>query len=255
MALGYKANVGEIEVCMITYNEEQLIERSLRAVSDYFDAFTILDMESTDRTREIAHDILGSKLNLVTRARSYLLELGFADARNCVSSWARRDWVLHIDSDEVMKALDLNGGECLASGAKPAFKIKRNNLLPRENFNPLTDDTSVLDIQSVEHHVRLFKRIPESRWESFLHEELWIANNRAHDSADHSEIVIDHLAAFKPYDFNERKENFYAWMMCKVKDNVDLQYRMREFYFTEYFESRRDDLRTRADLFTAEDAL
>ena len=86
----------KISVVINTYNSEKYLERVLSSVKD-FDEILICDMHSTDRTLEIANKY---SCNIVYHERCTIVE----PARNFAIQSASNEWVLLIDSDEVVPA-------------------------------------------------------------------------------------------------------------------------------------------------------
>lgn len=83
-----------ISVVIHTYNSEKYLEKCLESVKSV-EEIIICDMYSTDRTVEIAEKY-GAKV-------IYHENLGFADpARNFALSHATKDWILVLDSDEIV---------------------------------------------------------------------------------------------------------------------------------------------------------
>lgn len=83
-----------ISVVIHTYNSEKYLEQCLESVKSV-EEIVICDMHSTDRTIEIAQKY-GAKI-------VYHENLGFADpARNFALSHATKDWILVLDSDEIV---------------------------------------------------------------------------------------------------------------------------------------------------------
>ncbi|OGH96128.1 MAG: hypothetical protein A2039_07910 [Candidatus Melainabacteria bacterium GWA2_34_9] len=83
-----------ISVVIHTYNSEKYLEKCLESVKSV-EEIVICDMHSTDRTIEIAQKY-GAKI-------VYHENLGFADpARNFALSHATQDWILVLDSDEIV---------------------------------------------------------------------------------------------------------------------------------------------------------
>lgn len=84
----------KISVVIQTYNSEKYLERVLEAVSA-FDEVVICDMHSTDRTISIAEEF-GCKI-------VFHEKLGYCEpARNFAIQSASHDWVLVVDSDEIV---------------------------------------------------------------------------------------------------------------------------------------------------------
>lgn len=81
----------KISACIMTLNEENLIERCLKSVT-WCDEIVVLDSFSTDRTIEIC--------------RAYTDKifqhewLGYIGQRNLIRSMATHSWVLFLDADE-----------------------------------------------------------------------------------------------------------------------------------------------------------
>lgn len=83
-----------ISVVIHTYNNEKIIRRCLDSVRN-FDEIIICDMYSTDKTIEIAREY---NCKIV-----YYENIGWADpARNYAIQQASNEWVLVVDSDEVI---------------------------------------------------------------------------------------------------------------------------------------------------------
>lgn len=83
-----------ISVVIHTYNSEKYLEKCLESVKSA-EEIIICDMHSTDRTVEIAEKY-GAKI-------VYHENVGFADpARNFALFQATQDWILVLDSDEIV---------------------------------------------------------------------------------------------------------------------------------------------------------
>ena len=86
----------KISVVINTYNAEQHLERVLGAVKD-FDEILICDMESTDRTLEIASKY-GCRVVTFARKQYNIVE----PAREYAIHEAKHPWVLVVDADEIV---------------------------------------------------------------------------------------------------------------------------------------------------------
>ena len=108
-----------ISVTILTKNSARYLPQVLQALH-LFDEVAILDTGSTDSTLEIA-----AKFQNVTIHRGFLS--GFGEAHNNISSLAKHDWILSIDSDEI--ASDELVQEILATKLDPktVYSIKRHN--------------------------------------------------------------------------------------------------------------------------------
>lgn len=84
----------KITAIIHTYNSEKYLRECISALND-IDEILICDMHSTDKTIQIATE-LGCRI-------IYHENVGFADpARNFAISQASNDWILVVDSDEIV---------------------------------------------------------------------------------------------------------------------------------------------------------
>lgn len=82
-----------VTACMITKNEEKVLERCLSSIKDYVDEIIIIDTGSTDRTKEIA-------ANYTDLIYDFEWINDFAAARNEGVRRATSQWIFVIDADE-----------------------------------------------------------------------------------------------------------------------------------------------------------
>jgi 2-polyprenyl-3-methyl-5-hydroxy-6-metoxy-1,4-benzoquinol methylase/glycosyltransferase involved in cell wall biosynthesis len=88
-----------VSVIVHTRNEEHNIEQCLECVKDWAGEIIVMDMESTDRTVEIAR-------RYTDKIYNHPLIRDFDAARNASAQYAQYDWVFYVDADErVPKAL------------------------------------------------------------------------------------------------------------------------------------------------------
>ncbi len=83
-----------LSVAMVTYNEEDIVGRTLEAVKDIASEIVVVDSHSTDRTREIAESY---------GARVYVEEWkGYVGQKNSALRKCTCEWILFLDADEVV---------------------------------------------------------------------------------------------------------------------------------------------------------
>lgn len=82
-----------ISLCMITKDEEKVLERCLESVADYVDEIIIIDTGSTDRTKEIAQ-------RYTDHVYDFEWINDFSAARNEGVKRATATWILVLDADE-----------------------------------------------------------------------------------------------------------------------------------------------------------
>ncbi len=89
-----------ISVCIITKNEEKHLPETLEAIKDYGFEIVIVDTGSTDSTKDIAY-------GYTDKVYDFEWCNDFSAARNFSISKASNDWVLILDSDEVVVSADI----------------------------------------------------------------------------------------------------------------------------------------------------
>lgn len=89
-----------ISLCMIVKNEEANLKQCLEQISGYVDEIIIVDTGSTDRTREIA-------LAFTDKVFDYPWNNDFSEARNYSISKSENEYILVLDSDEIVETIDI----------------------------------------------------------------------------------------------------------------------------------------------------
>jgi glycosyltransferase involved in cell wall biosynthesis len=82
-----------VSVIVHTRNEEHNIEQCLECLKDWAGEIIVMDMESTDRTVEIAR-------RYTNKIYTHPLIRDFDAARNVSAQYARYDWIFYVDADE-----------------------------------------------------------------------------------------------------------------------------------------------------------
>lgn len=90
-----------ISMCMIVKNEENRLKRCLESLKEYGMELIIVDTGSTDATKEVARQY---------NATVYDFEWcdDFSAARNFSLEKAANDWILMLDSDEIIEQMDVD---------------------------------------------------------------------------------------------------------------------------------------------------
>ena len=112
-----------ISVVINTLNEEANLPRAIASVKSFADEIVVVDMESTDKTVEIAKS-LGAKV--FTHKKTGYVE----PARNFAVSKTGSPWVFILDADEeVPQGLALHIQKILKNPKADYFRIPRKNII------------------------------------------------------------------------------------------------------------------------------
>jgi len=118
-----------ISVCIVTYNEEANIVRTLQSVKGLADEIIVVDSHSTDKTAAVAQSC-GAKVFEEDWK-------GYAAQKNSAIAKAAGDWILSLDADEEVSPELSASIQALRSGGGPAarydgyFMARRNLYLGR----------------------------------------------------------------------------------------------------------------------------
>lgn len=114
-----------LSICIITKNEEQNIERCLKALVPYGLETIVVDTGSTDRTKQIA-------ARYTDRLYDFPWCDDFSAAKNFAIEKASYSYVLVLDSDEFVEQLDLSALEKqIAAHPRAVGRIRRRNVFHR----------------------------------------------------------------------------------------------------------------------------
>lgn len=111
-----------LSIVYTTYNELDIIERSLASVAGWSDDLMVVDSFSTDGTAEL----LEARDDVILRQRKYV---GPSDQKNWAIARAKHEWILLLDADEIVTPeLRAEIDRLLASDkAHDAYWIGRDN--------------------------------------------------------------------------------------------------------------------------------
>lgn len=108
-----------ITVTILTKNSQKYIEEVISALQ-IFDEVLICDTGSEDSTLDIAKRF--SNVTIVQRPF-----IGFGPTHNVASSLAKHDWILSIDSDEVVSMALANEIQALSLSRDSVYSFPRHN--------------------------------------------------------------------------------------------------------------------------------
>ncbi|MDR1114891.1 MAG: glycosyltransferase family 2 protein [Tannerella sp.] len=200
---------GKISVVIHTYNSEKFLNRVLLSVKN-FDEIVICDMYSTDRTQEIAQKY---NCRIIHHEKCKVPE----PARNFAIRSASNEWVLVVDSDEVIP-------EALQNYLYDRIKEKtdlQGLWLTRKNYT----FGHFLHGEYPDHILRFFRK-ESAWWPPYVH-TLPVVKGRVEYIPRHKkELAIIHLVnnpmheklqKINTYSDNEvlkrAGQNFPAWKM------------------------------------------
>jgi glycosyltransferase involved in cell wall biosynthesis len=168
----------QLSACLIVKNEAMLLSRCLESIRSFVDEIIVVDTGSDDRTVEIA--------------RSYGAQVyhfawvdDFSAARNESLRHAKGDWILYIDADETIDAVNATRIRQVIT-RKDITAVTVRQCIPQQGGNIATAFYS--------EYCRLFRRHPAIRFEGRIHEQILPAIERQSGKVLRTDIVIHHWA-------------------------------------------------------------
>ncbi len=244
--------LGEIEIVMLTYNEEDMLPYSVPALTNYFKNFLFLDMESTDRTLQIIKDLLGDQARVIPYKREGLLASGYAHARNFAAQHCTKPWLLMVDADEVLTG-GVTSNEVAIDAGDDATSIVTIDLRILQSKEWQIGQPLVSSQFQIEKTVSGKKRLyrPEHAcWRGYIHEELFPL--AAGDSCNaKSHLVLDHLTSFRRPGRVGLKRQMYSWMLLRVYKEITLRDGVNPFWYDEYVPKYLQQIEADAQTFAA----
>jgi glycosyltransferase involved in cell wall biosynthesis len=144
-----------ISACLIVKNEEQNLFNCLKSLSGFVDEIIVADTGSTDKTIEIAEYF---NCNIV----HYQWINDFSSARNFAKQFAKCEFILSIDADEIL----INGNELrnICYNSKNYIGGYIVNIISSKSNNKLNLFSSP--------QVRLFRNLPNINFRGLVHEQI-----------------------------------------------------------------------------------
>jgi glycosyltransferase involved in cell wall biosynthesis/Flp pilus assembly protein TadD len=179
-----------LSLCMIVRNNESTLVPCLASIRPWVDELIVVDTGSTDRTPDIAarHG-----------AQVYRFPWcdDFAAARNESLRHAHGKWLFWMDSDDTV---DPANGSKLREFGRARHRDKTLGFVmqvhcPGDDANDIT----VVD------HVKMFRNLPELRFEGRIHEQVLPAIRRLGGEVEFTDIFVVHSGADRTAAGRQRK--------------------------------------------------
>ena len=176
----------QLSACLIVKNEATLLSRCLESISSFVDEIIVVDTGSTDNTVEIAHRYGAQIYHFVWTG-------DFSAARNESLRHARGEWILYIDADEVIDAVN---------AAKIREIINRKDIMAVTIRQCIPQPADNIATAFYSEYCRLFRFHPDIRFEGVVHEQILPAIERLGGRILRTDIVLHHWA----YAANDEKK-------------------------------------------------
>ena len=192
----------KISATIITYNEEENIERCLKSLNGIADEIIVVDSSSTDKTKEIC-----LKYNVVFFDRDFI---DYSDQKNWAIEQTNHQLILSIDADE----------EISDNLKKSIVKVKNNWEFDAYYCNRITNYCGKWIKHSgwyPNHQLRLWDK-SKGRWAGAIHEKVNIPKTAishingdllhySYNSYSQHVLQIDKFSNTQAYELFNQKKN------------------------------------------------
>lgn len=157
-----------LSVCMIVKNESRRIKESIESIKAFADEVIVSDTGSTDDTVKLAREAGATvyehePILFMTEAEDGFDRIHFSSNRNRVASYAKGEWILILDGDEVVT-------ECPPNLKKKLEKLSKKGVqhVTVKNVSRAEDKNT----QAVGASIRIHRNSPHIKWERPVHNVL-----------------------------------------------------------------------------------
>ena len=185
-------NTVRLSVCLIVRDNETTIGPCLESIRPWVDEIVVVDTGSADATPRICEE-------LGARVVHWAWRDDFSAARNVSLDHALGEWLFWMDSDDTIPQ------ECgrklreLVDGDHPDEVFGYVMQVHCPGPDPARRDLTVVD------HVKLFRNLPELRFEHRIHEQILPAIRRAGGDVVFTDIYVVHSGSDHSTEGRKRK--------------------------------------------------
>lgn len=247
----------KITACMIVRDEAQFLANSLAEARSWCDEMLVLDLGSRDGSTEIAVKYADV---VIRKKPPFLVEHGFAFARNLIASHATGDWIYCVDADEMLseeQRIPLR--QFLEAGADGHTALNLEVFTFHKAALPSNDWVRIANSCRWDfgRHVRIYRVNEGYRWQGYIHEELFHPVQgrvvRAFDTAKATSFKHLHFTNYRTVS-DDAKQLRFAKMLLRAHLEVELRHGMSDWWFENWYPSNLEWVREKAALYDQKQA-
>ncbi len=182
-----------LSLCMIVRDNVRTIEECLNSIRPWVDEMVVVDTGSVDETPELAR-----------RCGAHVYDFPWCDdfskARNASLQHAKGEWVFWMDSDDTIDAANGRRLREVACGSHAPGIIG----YVMQVHCPSADGSSGYE-KTVVDHVKLFRNLPEIRFEGRIHEQVLPSIRAIQGEVVFTDIHVVHSGADNTAEGRKRK--------------------------------------------------
>lgn len=239
----------KVSVCYFVHNDLAALRTVLPYEMRWADEICVLDMASTDGTKEFCEAFLRPQDKYQRRDENTCPILGFGEARTAAAMMATGDWVLTSDADIVMhwQQADLIKRVLERSTVDVLSVAIAEVRPPLEGKTPMTNIEQVFDrmprpFRPGNHRVLLRNGVGID-FKGYIHEEPFRGEVNCYAESRPSGLMRLH---FHNWVDNPMRGMRYSWMLLRAAKNPELQKYTNRWWYDEYVPKHREHIEHQA---------
>lgn len=237
-----------ITVAVMARNEDWFIENTIRSALRVSDDVLVGDMESEDRTAEIARD-LGARV--MTVPLNIMVRHGWAACRNKMSHSAKYSWILTLDADELLSE------QAVSILNAPNWPWNTNAIVTPTRTYHCHQGMTIEEARKRKYddfpHRRMYQR-HAVMWAGIAHEELYHhtkykLGKNVHPGAFESKVIREHFNMLRPSTVSAWKLGCDAQLILRAAAGHLPKEGINPWWLTTYIQKKGALLKTRARKF------
>lgn len=196
----------QLSACLIVKNEALFLSHCIESIRSFVDEIIVVDTGSDDDTVEIA-------CRHGAQVYHFAWIDDFSTARNESLCHAKGDWILYIDADETIDAIN---------AAKIRQVITRKDITAVTVRQCIPQQSGNIANAFYSEYCRLFRRHPAIRFEGKIHEQILPSIERLGGKVLCTDIVIHHWAYAASEEKKQRRaERNLRYLLTELDRNQD----------------------------------
>ena len=198
-----------LSLCMIVRNSAATLPACLESIRPWIDEMVVVDTGSQDDTPAIA-EYYGARLFHFPWCDD------FSAARNESIRHARGEWIFWMDSDDTIDTE--NGQKLRALADRPLGDAPMAHVMQVHCPGPQRDSSDV----TIVDHVKMFRNLPELRFEGRIHEQVLPAVRRLGGEVAWSDVFVVHSGSDQsPEGRREKQQRDLRLLELELADRPD----------------------------------
>lgn len=241
-----------IACCYFVHDDLSFLRATLSYDKKWADQICILDLGSTDGTKEFCELYLDRNDKYERRTENTCPDRGFSEAKNACCALATTDWVFYGAADQMLRPSDHGRiHNFVAEATQPVLSVDCINILPQPSDGPTTIESGIVRANSgeavrIESHRRIIRQGMGVLSKGYLHEEPFLGELNCFGSSGKTDLAIYHFSDWANSGVRRWR---YSWMFKRALNDPELQRYTNRWWYDDYVAKHKDFIDENAALY------